>query len=225
MKRTLIIVGIIVVVGIAVWLASPFFYSREVNESLADIVGEMKVVTMEEKEQMEASNAPETSEVMEKKTEGAAMTKKPAEAKAQADTSQPAPTAPVTPEPAPQPQPQPQSEPQPLQPAEPMAVIAGQGTFSGLAGHNGSGKATLIKVGDKYYVRFEDDFRVTNGPDLYVDLGRSGEHDGAARLGRLKGSVGGQNYEVPAGIDVSAYNEVWVWCRAFSVPFAKASWL
>ena len=205
MKRTLIIVGIIVVVGIAVWLASPFFYSREVNESLADIVGEMKVVTMEEKEQMEASNAPETSEVMEKKTEGAAMTKKPAEAKAQADTSQPAPTAPVTP--------------------EPMAVIAGQGTFSGLAGHNGSGKATLIKVGDKYYVRFEDYFRVTNGPDLYVDLGRSGEHDGAARLGRLKGSVGGQNYEVPAGIDVSAYNEVWVWCRAFSVPFAKASWL
>ena len=160
MKRALIIVGIIVVVGIAVWLASPLFYSREVNESLEDIVGEMKVVTIEEK-----------------KTEGAAM-----------------------------------------------AVIVRQGVFEGLAGHNGSGKATLIKAGDKYYVRFEDDFRVTNGPDLYVDLGRSGERDGSARLGRLKGSAGGQNYEVPAGIDVSQYDEVWIWCRAFSVPFAKAGW-
>ena len=38
----------------------------------------------------------------------------------------------------------------------------------------------------------------------------------------LKGNIGGQNYEVPAGIDPLLYNEIWVWCRAFSVPFAKA---
>lgn len=181
MKRPVLIIGVIIVVGIAAWLAAPLFYTREVNESLTDIVGEMKVVTIDE--------------AMEKKTEA---------------------------KPAPQIESQPQSPPEP-EPAEPMAVITGQGGFEGLAGHNASGKASLIKVGDKYYIRFEDDFRVTNGPDLFVDLGRDGVPDSAARLGRLKGNVGGQNYEVPAGIDVSAYNEVWVWCRAFSVPFAKAT--
>lgn len=202
MKKPLIIVGIIVVVGIAVWLAAPLFYTREANESLADIVGEMKVVTMDEMKKLEADKDKiiELPEAMEKKTE--------VKLAPQVENQLPS---------------EPEAEPEP-EPAEPMAVIAGQGGFEGLAGHNGSGKASLIKVGGKYYVRFEDDFRVTNGPDLYVDLGRDGAHDGTARLGRLKGSAGGQNYEVPAGIDVSAYNEVWVWCRAFSVPFAKAHW-
>lgn len=201
MKRPLIIIGIIVVAGIAAWLAAPLFYTREVNESLADIVGEMKVVTMDEMKKLEADKITELPEAMEKKTEATSAP--------QVENQLPS-------------EPEAESEPEP-EPAEPMAVIAGQGGFEGLAGHNASGEASLIKVGDKYYVRFEDDFRITNGPDLYVDLGRSGEHDGAARLGRLKGSAGGQNYEVPAGIDVSAYNEVWVWCRAFSVPFAKAT--
>lgn len=104
---------------------------------------------------------------------------------------------------------------------ETMKTI-GVGTFDGLAGHSGEGRAELLLVNGKYFLRFEDDFRVTNGPDLYVGFGRSGAYAKEAEIARLKGNVGSQNYEIPASIDINSYNEVWVWCRAFSVPFAKA---
>ncbi len=107
-----------------------------------------------------------------------------------------------------------------LAPAEPELVS--QGMFTGLAGHSGRGTTKLISVNGKYYLRLEDDFQVTNGPDLFVYFGKDGAYAADARLGSLKGNEGGQNYEIPAGIDPSAYSEVWIWCRAFSVPFAKA---
>ena len=97
-----------------------------------------------------------------------------------------------------------------------------QGTFAGLAGHNGRGMAKLLKIDGKNYIRFEDDFRVTNGPDLFVHFGKDNQYAASARIGELKGNEGGQNYEVPSAIDPKQYNEVWIWCRSFSVPFAKA---
>ena len=38
-------------------------------------------------------------------------------------------------------------------------------------------------------------------------------------LGVLKGSVGAQNYEIPADVDLSLYSTVVIWCRQFNVPF------
>lgn len=112
------------------------------------------------------------------------------------------------------------TEPPPSQP-ETMQV-AGSGAFAGLAGHNGQGTAKLLRINGKYFVRFEDDFAVTNGPDLFVGFGKDGEYKSEAQLAPLKGNEGSQNYELPDSIDVSQYNEVWIWCRAFHVPFAKA---
>ena len=108
------------------------------------------------------------------------------------------------------------------QPEATQPETVAQGTFAGLAGHSGEGTVSVVKAGDTYYVRFEENFRTTNGPDLFVHLGRDGEYVAEARLGNLKGNIGSQNYEVPVGIDVSQYDEVWVWCRVFSVPFASA---
>lgn len=88
--------------------------------------------------------------------------------------------------------------------------------------HKAEGAVNLIKVGDKYFVRFEDDFKVTNGPDLFVYFGKNGSYINEARISALKGNIGGQNYEVPADINSLDYNEIWVWCRAFSVPFGHA---
>jgi len=104
-----------------------------------------------------------------------------------------------------------------------MPEIVRRGTFISLAGHSAEGTATLVKVGEKYYVRFEDDFEMTNGPDLFVHFGKNGAYTPEARLGTLKGNIGGQNYEVPEEINPSEYDEVWVWCRAFAVPFGKAT--
>lgn len=116
----------------------------------------------------------------------------------------------------------------PMVPAEDGSMVTSEqqelktGFFKGISYHNAEGQARLIKTGGKYFVRFEDDFNVTNGPDLFVHLGKDGKYSNEARLGALKGNMGAQNYEIPAEINPVEYNEVWVWCRAFSVPFAKA---
>ena len=104
----------------------------------------------------------------------------------------------------------------------PDSLVLKNGNFIGLANHTASGAAKLIKMGEKYIVRLESDFQVTNGPDLFVYFGKKGEYASEARLGALKGNIGGQNYEVPVDINPADYDEVWIWCRAFSVPFGKA---
>lgn len=109
------------------------------------------------------------------------------------------------------------------EPAGTQPVLALRGSFEGFDRiHYGSGNVSVLEVGDKEIVRFEENFNVANGPDLYVGLGKDGKYIEGTELGRLKGNIGSQNYEVPAGINLDDYNEVWVWCRAFSVGFAKA---
>ncbi|MEX0649475.1 MAG: DM13 domain-containing protein [Candidatus Andersenbacteria bacterium] len=105
----------------------------------------------------------------------------------------------------------------------PAVSVLGEGQFVGFDElHQAAGTARIIDVDGKKYVRFENDFTVTNGPDLYVYFGNNGKYDSSTNLGRLKGNVGSQNYEIPDTINPDNYSEVWVWCRAFFVPFGKA---
>ena len=82
---------------------------------------------------------------------------------------------------------------------------------------------------------FSDDFRVSQGPDLFVVL--SGASDltvdyltfssmvtGSTilTLGPLANISGAQTYFVPTGTDLSSFRTVVVWCQAFSVAFAAA---
>jgi hypothetical protein len=41
-------------------------------------------------------------------------------------------------------------------------------------------------------------------------------------MGRLKANIGNQNYPIPAGTDMTKYDTVLIWCRAFSVLFGSA---
>jgi hypothetical protein len=100
--------------------------------------------------------------------------------------------------------------------------ILSQGEFIGQSNHRAAGTVKIIKIDGKNYVRFEENFDAENGPDLFVHLGKDGAYDPKINLGKLKGNLGSQNYEIPNEIDLEDYNEVWIWCRAFSVPFAKA---
>ena len=110
-----------------------------------------------------------------------------------------------------------------MTPVDSEQIVVAQGNFKDADNfHKGEGAVKLIKSGDKYFVRFEDDFKVTNGPDLFVYFGRDGKYTSEARIGALKGNIGGQNYEVPEGISPEDYNEIWVWCRAFSTSFSSA---
>lgn len=103
------------------------------------------------------------------------------------------------------------------------SVDLGEGKFAGVSGHSASGTAKLLALGDNRYVRFEDDFKVTNGPDLFVYLGKNGQYDSNANLGSLKGNIGAQNYAIPKEINLADYDSVWVWCRTFYVGFGVAS--
>lgn len=95
------------------------------------------------------------------------------------------------------------------------------GTFQGLKGHQATGKAEVITVGDISFLRFED-FEVTNGPDLHVYMTKNGDVDTGIDLGKLKGNKGSQNYEL-SGINTDVYDTVVIYCQPFHVYFASAT--
>ncbi|WP_120500000.1 DM13 domain-containing protein [Roseovarius sp. EL26] len=92
------------------------------------------------------------------------------------------------------------------------------GEFSGRNNHITTGKAEVAK---NEVVLFKD-FSLDGAPDPRVGLGKDGKFDPNTDLGELKNLKGKQSYAVPAGIDVSKYNEVYIWCRKFSVPLGVA---
>ena len=102
--------------------------------------------------------------------------------------------------------------------------IVQRGTFEGFDRiHTGSGDVSVVETEEGYIIRFGDNFNVANGPDLYVGLGKDGEYKKGTEIAKLKGNIGSQNYALPADVNLEDYNEIWIWCRAFSVGFAKAS--
>lgn len=197
-KRNLVITVIVLgAVGVGYWLISPLFITREVNESVEDLLTMAGI-------QGSGMNQPAATPV---NTPDSTPDSAPSTGTNLPPAGQDPRTVskgPTTPPPA-------------LQPSI-ETVSAGQ--FTGQDQHNAGGTAKLLAIDGSYFIRFEDDFSVTNGPDLFVGFGKDGEY--TTQLAPLKGNVGSQNYEVPAGIDAAAFNEVWVWCRAFSVPFARA---
>lgn len=123
---------------------------------------------------------------------------------------------------------------EPQAPVEnPPAVVADQvlsrGSFYNLA-HLSSGEAAVYQLADSTRILRLQNFSVDNGPDLYVYLvpvdpvpnASGSEIPGYYSLGRLKGNIGDQNYELPADLDLSQYKSVVIWCQAFAVPFAAA---
>lgn len=112
--------------------------------------------------------------------------------------------------------PEPESEPEPTQ-------------FRGID-HETSGRVLVLAgtTAGTQVVRFED-LNTSNGPDLRVYLStapptgpRDAFDDDYVELGRLKGNIGDQNYDVPPGTDLERFRSVVIWCKRFSVPFAAA---
>ena len=107
---------------------------------------------------------------------------------------------------------------------QPRVVLEGQ--FQGADDfHFGEGKALLIETEPGVYVLRLEEFSVRNGPDLFVYLSPDpdGYDDAGLDLGTLKGTDGAFNYEVPAGTDVTQFQSAVIWCKAFEVLFAHAT--
>ena len=102
-------------------------------------------------------------------------------------------------------------------------MTVASGTFVGVGDgiHDASGDAKILSSDGTKFLRLEN-FQSTNGPDLYVYLATDTEASDFVNLGRLKANMGNQNYEVPSDVDLSKYNQVLIWCQAFSVLFGNA---
>ena len=98
----------------------------------------------------------------------------------------------------------------------------GSGSFSGVNGHQATGQVAVVRTADGWEVRLEDSFSFDGAPDPWVGFGRSGSFVPATDFHRLRSNTGAQVYKVPADIDAGAYDEVYIWCRRYSVPLGVA---
>lgn len=113
--------------------------------------------------------------------------------------------------------------------AGPVAVLQGQFQDADRF-HRGAGTATIYELPDgARLLRFEE-FSVTNGPDLHVILSKDPDPTSQADigtdyidLGSLKGNLGNQNYEIPADVDLSQYQNIVIYCKPFHVVFSVAT--
>ena len=99
-------------------------------------------------------------------------------------------------------------------------IYSKQGSFVGLKGNDAKGKAIIISAGKVAFLRFQD-FEVTNGPDLHVYMTGGGNISTGMDLGKLKGSIGDQNYALN-GVDLKNYDTVVIYCQPFHIYFAQA---
>lgn len=91
--------------------------------------------------------------------------------------------------------------------------------------YNIKGQWDIVQQGDQTVIRFSDNFKTKNGPDLKIFLskqtiaevnGRNATQD-SVLLGTLKSPRGGQEYILPAGIDVNDFQTVLIHCEKYSV--------
>ena len=194
MNRPLIIVILIVILAVGAYFASPLFFDRTVDEDF-DLYLPSGGLDMDA-----VMDMPDDKRV--------AMMDEIMDAASKAPDSE-------------------ASEPMPGEAPE----LVGQGQFRDADPiHKGSGTAYLYRLPDgRHVLRFED-FRTTNGPALVVYLAGHPDPASAAdvkdggflSLGKLKGNVGNQNYEIPADANIADFKSVVIWCELFDVLFSPA---
>ena len=119
-------------------------------------------------------------------------------------------------------------------PATPAATTAGPKTLAAGNFHSGAhetkGMAAVLELPDGKRVLRLSGFETSNGPDVRVFLVAAPDATdndtvkkaGYIELGKLKGTSGDQNYDVPADADLAKYQAVTIWCNRFSVNFGTA---
>lgn len=209
-KRTLAIAGglvaLIAVVAVGWYLVSPLFFDTTVNEELIvaaagtatpeATAGDGDVVSNEEAASM-PNDADETEPDDVQETAAAMPDKEMDEAV-------------------------------PVGDSEPVALRKGEFVDAD-SFHKGAGTATIYDLPDGRRVLRLEDFEVTNGPDLHVLLAAGAAPTGRddlgdyVDLGKLKGNLGNQNYDIAVEVDISQYQSVVIYCEPFHVVFSTAT--
>jgi hypothetical protein len=114
-------------------------------------------------------------------------------------------------------------------PSSGQPQLLAQGQFIGADSfHMGSGDARIYALADGNLILRLENFSVTNGPDLHVLLAENPSPQDSDSLGvyldlgSLKGNLGNQNYDIPAGTDINQFKSVVIYCLPFHVVFSTA---
>jgi hypothetical protein len=204
-----IITAIVIIIGVGTYdLASPLFISTEVNEPLPTSAVESEVyqkfITMSEEEKLDTAKQKSPEEREEIMTTASKINNSVNESMDQIPQQQ---------------------QQQQTQNTITTASTLRTGSFVGVRDgiHNAEGEAKVIPFQNENsnILRLEN-LRVTNGPDLYVYLATDKTASDFVNVGKLKANNGNQNYDIPAGTDLTNYDTVLIWCRPFSVLFGSA---
>lgn len=74
------------------------------------------------------------------------------------------------------------------------STLIGNFVGAGDGFHNAEGVAKVIQLTDGNYILRLENFKSTNGPDLYVYLSEDKTNADIINLGRLKGNIGNQTH-------------------------------
>lgn len=104
------------------------------------------------------------------------------------------------------------------------------GTLHGQV-HATTGRVSIYKIKGRNVLRLTN-FKTSNGPDVHVILiaaDDAKDDDNFLKsnverieLGPLKGNDGDQNYDIPAGTDLSKFRTVAIYCERFNATFGAA---
>jgi len=201
MTRTKIIIGVIIaiiVIPLAVYTVSPLFVSTEVNEPLPAMASAefQKFMNLTEEGRIQASD---NMSQQEKNSIMILAANENSTVNESIDTKSAGQENETT-----------------------RNMLSGKfiGINDGI--HNAEGVVKVIALDDGTSVLRLENFKATNGPDLYVYLATDKSASDIVNLGRLKGNIGNQNYATPAGTNLTKYNTALIWCKAFSVLFGSA---
>ena len=103
-----------------------------------------------------------------------------------------------------------------------MAGGAGTGSFTGLSNHVTKGKVEVVKTANGWEIHLKDTFWFDGAADPRVGFGKNGKFVDPTDFEPLRANAGAQVYKVPASIDPEDFDEVYIWCRKFSVPLGVA---
>ncbi len=111
--------------------------------------------------------------------------------------------------------------PQPADSTEEVPVYTG--IFEGVAGHEAGGSYVILRRGNSWVVRMNEDFTSEKVPDGWVALSDWPEalDSKAQKFSKLLQRQGQHEYLLPEGIDPGDFKYLLVWCQRFTVGVAQ----
>lgn len=91
------------------------------------------------------------------------------------------------------------------------------------------GKAKIVRINGKRYLKFDKNFKTGSGPDVKVILHknssvplnlRKGSYITLSPIQKFKGE---QTYLIPENVNLNNYKSIAIWCRKFNATFGYAS--